>query len=263
MTPANRSLYWIGYGVFLELIRRKDAYVLLILMSLFFLGTGVIGLVGIENQETGTFLLNLGLTLAYYMAHLLLLILIVRQIPDEIENRTVYPLLAKPMSRSQMFLGKWIACTLGGIVSLLVLGFLGWIPVPKGGAYSWPLLFQGLVLLICSLAMLAALAGALSLLVPRAVALVGLGLWFAFGSQAIVFLRARAADGAPEFLARWLTAYLPDFGKLNLITRYTDTVDPQVTALGVGEFGGLILYAAIFTALALVAGVTIFNKRPL
>ena len=48
-----------------------------------------------------------------------------RQIPAERENRTIFPLLAKPVTRAQVvagkFLGCWLACGMALVVFYLFL----------------------------------------------------------------------------------------------------------------------------------------------
>ena len=79
-------------------------------------------------------------------ATLLTLFLAARQIPDEIEHRTIYPLLARPLSRDVYILGKWVACTLVGLAVFAALFVLGWLPVPKMEPYSGALLGQVIAL---------------------------------------------------------------------------------------------------------------------
>src|SRR6202000_1526925 len=43
-----------------------------------------------------------------------------RQIPAERESRTIFPLLAKPISRWQVLLGKFVGCWLATVFALLV-----------------------------------------------------------------------------------------------------------------------------------------------
>jgi len=95
-----RPITTVGKGVIIELIRRKDLYVLGMLMVVFCIGAVSARAAGIKEAATGTFLLNLGMTLSYIFAHLLTLVLAVRQVPSEIENRTIYPILARPVTRS-------------------------------------------------------------------------------------------------------------------------------------------------------------------
>src|SRR5262245_29934822 len=72
-------------AVFVETIRRREFYVLLLFMGLFLLGAGVSRIGGIKDPATATFLLNLGLTMSYSFALLLTLLTAARQFPDELE----------------------------------------------------------------------------------------------------------------------------------------------------------------------------------
>jgi len=257
--PATRALSLVARGVFLETIRRKEFYVLLLLTALFALAVLVVGLVGIENAATATFLLNLGMTVACAAAHILVLLTAARQIPNELETRSLYPLLAKPLERSHFVLGKWLAATLTGIAGLAVLLALAWIPAPKAQTCSLPLLLQTVMLQAVSLAMMAALATTLSLVLPRGVNLALLGLLYAASDKLAGLIRTVAAGRSAQSAVDWVCYYIPDFNSLNLITRYTDGVGP----LPPGEFLGLIVYGAVFAALSLWAAILIFNRRAL
>ena len=126
-----RAMRILVRGVLIELVRRKDIYVLLMLMGLWAIGVISVGMVGIENTATAAFLLNMGLMLVHLAAHTLTLLLAVRQIPDEIENRTLQPVLARPVDRSTFLLGKWAACTLCGLICAGIFFPLAWLPAPK------------------------------------------------------------------------------------------------------------------------------------
>lgn len=257
--PDSQAILLLSRGVLIEMLRRRDIYVLLILMALFVTGALASRMVGIGEASTATFLLNLGMTLAYLAAHAMTLLLSARQIPDELENRTLYPLLAKPVSRPVVILGKWAACTACGFASFLVLLVLGWVPVPKMETYAWSTMAQLLLLQLCSFGVLTGLTLALSLLLPKGVNIVLCGMLVAFGAKVIGFLGARAMGTSMEQAAGWFLSYVPDFSKWNLITRYTDGVGP----LGAGEFLGLVLHAIILMLLGLGVAVAAFHRRPL
>jgi len=252
-------VYLVGKGVILETLRRKDVYVLLILSLLFVAGIFVISLVGIENAATSTFLLNLGMSLAYFFAHLLTLLSAARQIPAELENRTLYPILAKPLSRGQYYLGKWLAVWLSGVVTLVVLFLLGWLPVPRMETYSSLLLAQTFVLYVCSLALTASVAMFLSLVMPRGSSMILLALLLFAGGKIIGWIHDSSQHLPLSRVIHWGIAYIPDFSLLNLTTRYTDGIDP----LSLPQFCGLILYGSIFTAFFLALGTLLFRKRSL
>lgn len=254
LLPPWRSVQLVGRGVFIELLRRKDLYVLAFFMCLFLLGVGVVQVVGIENAATATFLLNLGLTLAYFSAHVLTLLLTARQMPDEVDNRTLYPLLAKPLERRHLLAGKWAAATASGTLVYLALFLVAWGFTPRHGAHSAGCLLQMLMLQPLSIAMLAAFALCGSLFMPRAVNLVLLLALFLGGSTVSGLLRVRIGTAF-----EWILVYLPNFSNLNLTIRYTDGIVP----LGVMELVSIMAYGLVFTALALSLAAWRFERRAL
>ncbi|MDX2177508.1 MAG: ABC transporter permease [Candidatus Sumerlaeia bacterium] len=259
LPPARDRVLLVGRGVWIEIVRRKEFYVLLILVALFCLAALAVSIVGVSNPETATLLLNMGLTLAAGAAHLLTLVTAARQIPAEIENRTLYPMLAKPIGRGEFFLGKWAAVASAGYAVFLVLLVLVWASVPKMESYDAALFVQLVLLQGVSIAFMAAAALALSLWMPTPVVLVLLALVYAFGAKGANLLQAATAGGALEGPARVLAAYLPNFSLLNVVTRFTDGIG----ALGGGQLLGLLAYASVWTAAAFFAGARSFGKRPL
>lgn len=249
----------IGRGVFLETLRRKDLYVLIILCLLYVVGILVVNLVGVENPETANFLQNLGMSLAWFFAHILTLLNASRQIPDDLENRTIYPLLAKPLERSQYILGKWEAVSLSGILSLLLFLFFGWLLVPGQMGNSFILLIQTTILYILSLALFSALGLFLSLIVPKSVNIILLAILVFMGGNLFDLIRAYAQNAPFGGILTWFICYIPDFSLFNLTTRYTDGIGP----LSFFEFSGLIFYGMVMTAVLLYAAVKIFKRRQL
>lgn len=248
----------VARAVFMELARKRDLHIVGLLFGLFIAGALVARLIGIDKPSVGTFLLNLGLSLAYWCAHLLTLLLAVGQLPGEIENRTLYPLLAKPVSRTTVLLGKWIACSLAGCGLFLVLGLATWSSAPKLESYEPALLLQMLLLIPFSTALLAALAILCSLVWTRGVSIVLLGVLLFAGHHITGFL-TRSAPAAVRGLIGRLLLYLPDFSKLDLITRYTDGIGPVSAA----QFSGLVLYASLLLAVSLLLAAGLFARRPL
>jgi len=255
----GRQLLLVARSVWIETLRRKDLYVLFIFMGFYVLGVGIVAIVGIENPATATFMLNLGMSFAWIAAHMLTLLTTSRQIPFDLENRTLYPLLAKPLSRRNYLLGKWFAAASSGALVYLALWSIAWVVTPKMEPFSSGLLGQSLVLAAVSLAMMAALALCLSLLTPHAVTLVACALLFVAGSQTLNFFKTRMAETPWRPITHWVTDYVPNFGKLNLITRYTDGIGP----LGIMEFSGLVFYALIFSVVLLAVSQFAFERRSL
>lgn len=258
--PAAQSpVLLILKAVLLETVRRREIYVLLLLMGLFLLGAVVVRIVGVQNAATGTFLLNLGLTLAVAFAKLITLLTAARQFPDELEQRTLYPLLAKPLSRGQYLLGKWAASVTTGTVALAVLLLLAWLPVPRLETYSAGVFFQMLVLAVLSIGLLAALAILLSLLMPKMLVIVVAGLIVLAGGRAISLVQSHMGESAAGAVVRWVTGYLPDFSRLDLVLRYTEGLPPLRTE----DFLIRCAYASAFILFSLALGNWLLVRRAL
>jgi len=120
-----------------ELYRRKDFYVLFIVTMLICL---VMASVNIFNDDKIVrYLKELCLLLVWVSSLVIAVTTTARQIPAERENRTLLPLLAKPLSRVQLVLGKflgcWIACGLTLVCFYVFFGILA-----DSREHHWPLL---------------------------------------------------------------------------------------------------------------------------
>ena len=153
--------------VVLELLRRKDLSVVATLVIVFSLFAILFRIAGIENDSTATFVLNLGLDLVHYATHTLVILVACRQLPDEIEKRTVYPLLAKPVRREWVILSRVLSIAACGMAVWIVLGALCWIVAPKREAYDPALLVQMGVVSFASIGMVTSMTVFLSLALSR------------------------------------------------------------------------------------------------
>src|SRR5947209_19495843 len=89
-----------------ELYRRKDFYVLFVLTALITLMAGSVKF--FNDQHIVRYLKELCLLLIWISALVITVGTAARQIPAERENRTLFPLLAKPVTRGQVVLGKFL-----------------------------------------------------------------------------------------------------------------------------------------------------------
>jgi len=258
LTPLQ-SISPILRGVLIEAIRRKEFYSVFIIAGLFALAALIVQLVGIENASTGTFIYNLGLTYAYYAAHLIAGLLIIKQVPSEIENRTLYPILAKPVTRLSYLMGKWVAAFLIGSIVFLILTAFVWVTSPKMEDYNTLLLAQNVVLNICSIGALCSLCLFLSLVFPVPVAMITAGLIFIFSDNLNNMITARFSNEGIASVIEWVLSYLPNFNQFSLITRYTDGIAP----LSLTSFGGLFLYGVVLISFFIIVSGYLFSRRPL
>jgi len=128
-----------------ELYRRKDFYVLFIITILI---CAVMASINIYNDaHIVRYLKEISLDLIWLCSLVIAVITTARQIPSERENRTLLPLLAKPLTRSQLILGKFLGCWIACGMSLLCF-YLFFGALAASREHAWPLLnyFQAAVM---------------------------------------------------------------------------------------------------------------------
>ena len=131
------NIFAVAGIVIKELYRRKDFYVLFIITIVICL---VMASVNIFNDtQIIRYLKELCLLLIWISSLVIAITTTARQIPAEREQRTLLPLLAKPLSRAQLIFGKFLGCWLAcGLVLVCFYAFFGALAASR--EHTWPLL---------------------------------------------------------------------------------------------------------------------------
>lgn len=178
-----RKLWLIAYSVLIEAVRRKEVYVIVLMATVLIGAVMTVDFFGLEGITK--FYLEIALKVMSTAAALTVLVLGARQLPREFENRTIYPLLAKPVSRLTFLTGKLLGVMLAGAFTLALL-----MSIYVAGAYylgstpPFANLFQFVYLQMLALLILACLAFLLSL-VTNLDAAITFGLLF-YAASAVI-----------------------------------------------------------------------------
>ncbi len=138
----NNALAVAGI-VIKEMYRRKDFYVLFILTALITMVMGSFKF--FHDDKIVRYLKEICLLLIWISSLVVAITTGARQLPAEKEFRTIFPLLAKPITRGQLILGKffgcWLACGLALVLFYLFFGIIS-----GAHEHQWPVLnyFQAL-----------------------------------------------------------------------------------------------------------------------
>ncbi len=131
------TVFAIASVVIKELYRRKDFYVLFVLSALITLMAG--SATFFHDDKIVRYLKELCLLLIWVSSLVIAVTTAARQIPNEREQRTIFPLLAKPVTRGQVIAGKFLGCWLAtGLALVMFYLFLG--VVSGAREHAWPLL---------------------------------------------------------------------------------------------------------------------------
>lgn len=119
-----------------ELYRRKDFYVLFVLTALITVAAASVNF--FHDTKIVRYVKDLCLLLIWLSTLIVAVVTTARQIPAEKENRTIFPLLAKPVSRAQVILGKFLGCWFATGLALLVF-YAFFIVVTGSREHEWQL----------------------------------------------------------------------------------------------------------------------------
>ncbi len=151
----------IAVVVWLDSLRRKDAYVFLVLLAGLLVALGSVDLFGLGG--TALYVLDVGLLFCWLFGWVLAINAGCRELPQEESRGTVYMLLAKPVSRFELLAGKWLGAWSGAATAVLLFYLAtALLAVARGATFSGFVLVQAWVLHIAALGILAALGLAVS-----------------------------------------------------------------------------------------------------
>lgn len=151
------STIWALVGVVIkELYRRKDFYVLFVLTALITIAAASVNF--FHDAKIVRYVKDICLLLIWVSTLIVAVGTAARQIPAEKENRTIFPLLAKPVSRGQVIVGKFLGCWLAAGIALVVF-YLFFIVVTESREQTWHLIpyAKGMVLQWMMLGMVTAM----------------------------------------------------------------------------------------------------------
>jgi Cu-processing system permease protein len=239
-----RILMW---ATLVETIRRKDLYVVWFL-AVFGMGAGsVLAASGVRGIET--FMRDITVICIWLAA---------RQIPEELSRRTLFPLLARPVRRMDVLIGKFAAVWLLSTGALVVLALIAWLNLALFKATIGPIYWQYVFLRALSFGPIAAMTMALSLVLTPAAAVTLSGLLTLFGT---IFARSladavNAATPATRPILKGLYFLLPHLDLFDLSQRAAYNYPP----IHAWVLGALSLYALAYVAVFLGLGELRFRR---
>jgi ABC-type transport system involved in multi-copper enzyme maturation permease subunit len=247
--------------VFKEMYRRKDFYVLLVLTAVVTLLAGSVNLF----NESGVvrYLKDICLLLIWISGLVIAITTTARQIPAERENRTIFPLLAKPVTRAHVIVGKFLGCWLACGAALVVF-YLFFGVVSGTREHHWPVLnyFQALWLQWIMLGIVVALSlfGSLVFAAPSSNAtiifVVVTGILLLGGHLNKVALQQPEPLRTIVYTLYFLIPHLEWYDVRNLIS-FDQALIPWVDCLLA------TVYGVVYCALVLFATWLVFRRKAL
>lgn len=156
------SRVWAVAGlVWMEMLRRKDIYVLFLLVAVLLAGVVSLDVFGLGGMSG--YVKDAGLFAAWVLGWVLAVGTSVRQLPQEEGRGTVFVLLSKPVSRFEVVAGKWLGAWMIVAAAVGCFYLAVWAATAlKGGNFEPVCLAQAFVLHALALGLVAAIGVAFS-----------------------------------------------------------------------------------------------------
>ena len=263
------AIAWIAVNVFRESVRDKVLYNLVLFAILLMGASYLIG--QLTAGQDVKIIKDLGLAATSIFGLFIAVFIGIQLVSKEVERRSIYGMLAKPIHRYQLVLGKYAGLVLTLAVNLAVmavalyavLAYMAWVQGPVAAA-AWeapaldPAMLKAIALTFAELAIVTAIAVFFSTFsTPILSAAFTFGLYVAgrFSADLRNFDQVVEAPAAAT-LARALYWLLPNLGPFDVRSEVVH--GQEVPALYLLMTTG---YAVLYIAALLVAAVAIFSRR--
>jgi ABC-type transport system involved in multi-copper enzyme maturation permease subunit len=259
----------IALNVFRESVRDKVLYNLVLFAIILMAASYLIG--QLTAGQDVKIIKDLGLSATSLFGLFIAVFIGIGLVSKEVERRSVYSLLAKPIHRYQMVVGKYAGLVLTLIVNVaimaaaqyVVLAYMGW-GVSPDIQRSWdapaldPAILKAIVLILVELMVITAIAlffSTFSTPILSAAFTFGFFIVGHFSTDLRNFQQVVDSPAAAK-LARGLYWILPNLAQFDVKTQ---VVHAQPVPLG--YIAVTSAYAALYIAVLLVAAVVIFSRR--
>jgi len=255
----------IARNTYRENIRDKILYNLILFGLLMTLSSVALGQLTLGHEDK--VIVDLGLASMSVFGTLIAVFIGISLVYKELEKRTVYALLSKPVHRREFILGKYLGLLFTLLINVMIMTAGLWLTLlfHRGvGFDSYLRLLPAVYLIYLSLALTTALALVFSTFsTPALSALFTLFLWIIghFNTDLLEF--GKLTNSTP---IRWVTTAL--YYALPNISNFT-SLDSRSVIPHAGYYqpidsralGWISVYALLYAGVLLVIAITIFSRR--
>jgi len=252
-----RNIAIIAKNTLKEVIRDKILYSILGFALLFILSTLFLG--SISLGEDLKVIRDLGLAGIYIFSLIIAIFMGTSLIYKEIDKRTLFITLSKPVSRSEFIIGKFFGLFVGLIITVLFMSIIYFLIVAfKGGVFDW----RGLISISLSLIEIAIFIS-LSILFstfskPLASTIYSVLILYIGHSLNMVMSHFEKSGGISLYAVKFVYYIFPNLEKFNL--RNLVIYDAAISGV---EITLSVLYGVIYCIVLLLLAIWSLRKQEL
>lgn len=254
----------IARNTFRENIRDKILYNLILFALIIILSSLALGQLALGNEQK--VLLDLGLFSISVIGMLISIFIGIGLVYKELEKRTVYALIAKPVHRYELILGKYLGLLFTLLVNLAIMTVgleLALLYAGRIGLGGYLRLLPAVYLVFLSLALVTALALLFSTFsTPALSALFSFFLWIAghFGKDLQSFGEITKSASA-KWICNILYYVIPNFSNFSVDSRNIIQDAAYYQPMNPYSIAGVTLYCILYCAVIISISAAIFMRR--
>ncbi len=255
-----RHIIRIASITFEENYRKKFLYILLFLSGIIVISSYFFDPFEIGRQFP--VIADVSLTALSTLGVIMTFGLFLTAIPNEIEKKTIYPLMSKPINRSDYLWGKYLGNMLMIFINLFVLGTLLFFLLRRmNEAFAFGTLINSVILTFIECGILGAIIVLFSPWMSYPVNLVLSLLFYLTGNLSSGYIQYLAADPRTAFsagLVLLLKMFLPSFEFLQIKNSIVHSyiVDPNYIR-------GAVIYGVIYIFIIMLLADLLFQRKDL
>jgi len=255
----------IARNTFRENIRDRVLYNLILFALIMILSSIALGQLTLGHETK--VIVDLGLSVMSMFGTMIAIFIGISLVYKEIERRTVYALLAKPVRRAEFIAGKYLGLLTTLLVNVVVMTvFLAVTLLYHGGVSMSEMLrlFPAVYLIFLSLALTTAIALVFSTFsTPALSALFTLFLWgIGHFSNDLLDLGAMAKSKAVEKVAQGLYYLLPNLSNFTSIdSRNIIQSAAYYQPVSAASVAWVTAYGAIYSSLLVAVAAAVFARK--
>lgn len=257
-----RASSLIAKSVLLEAVRRREIYVVVLFCCILIAAVMTVDFFDIEGITK--FYREVALKVMGVATAMTVVALAARQLPREFESRTVYTLLAKPISRMTFLLGKLLGVLLAAAFCFAIfMAIFVFGTFYLGGEIPWGLFLQHVYLQLIMMLILATLSFWLSMVFNLDAAITVGVLFFILASTFtnVTTYLYDYATGMGQAVITLLTLLIPQLVVFDLSEK---TVHSELwSALSPGTLGVITAYGLAYVFVYLAFALLMFRRRDL
>lgn len=266
------KIFLIAWITFKDSVRNKALYGIF-LFGILMLASSII-ITGMFSWELGKVAVDIGLSVISFSGLILIFFFSIQILSNDIEKKTIYLILSRPVSKAHYILGKYMGFSLIILLSSFLLGICATLSIKifKGGGeafmpvnFSWHLFFLSIGFLTLSLLVMTAISILLVTITSHPFTAVLLAIMTYFIGQnsenvknIMVSTKMFSPDAVSMKIINMVSWVLPNLAVFDL--KATAAYGLPINAI---SLAWTLVYGLSYIAICIIVGILIFQRREL